>query len=49
MWQAQSNGSLLNPRSGRCLDDPGASTTVTTPVDIAACTGAASQRWTLPS
>ena len=26
VWQAQSNGALVNPESGRCLDDPGATT-----------------------
>jgi hypothetical protein len=49
-WVARSDGSLLNFRSGiRCLDDPNASTTPGTQLQIWGCTGAnVQQRWTLP-
>jgi beta-glucosidase len=47
-WQPQSNGSLLNPQSGKCLDDTGFSATPGTQVQIWSCTGAANQAWTLP-
>jgi beta-glucosidase len=48
VWQPQANGSLLNPASGRCLDDPAASTAVSTQLQIFDCNGTAAQRWTLP-
>jgi hypothetical protein len=35
--------------SGRCLDDPGSSTTNGTKVDLWDCNGGANQQWTLPS
>ena len=28
IWEPQSNGALYNPQSGRCLDDPGATTRI---------------------
>jgi len=44
-WRAGPNGSLVNPRTGDCLTDPGSlSATVT----VTGCTGAANQTWTLP-
>jgi len=48
VWQPQSNGSLLNPQSGKCLDDTGWSTTPGTQVQIWSCTGGANQAWTRP-
>ena len=44
----QSDGSLYNPQSGKCLDDTGWSTTPGTQLQIWDCTGNANQRWTLP-
>jgi hypothetical protein len=46
-WLAK-NGTLVNPASGRCLDDPGFSTTDGTQLDIWDCNGGVNQNWTLP-
>jgi Ricin-type beta-trefoil lectin domain/Glycosyl hydrolases family 16 len=46
-WTAE-NGTLVNPQSGKCLDDPGFSTTNGTQLDIWDCNGGANQHWTLP-
>jgi len=46
-WVAE-NGTLVNPQSGKCLDDPGFSTTNGTQLDIWACNGGVNQNWTLP-
>jgi predicted alpha-1,6-mannanase (GH76 family) len=46
-WVAK-NGTLVNPASGRCLDDPGFSTTDGTQLDIWDCNGGVNQNWTLP-
>ena len=43
----QSNGSLVNPNSGKCLDDTGFGGSGTQ-AQIWACTGGANQKWTLP-
>jgi beta-glucosidase len=48
VWQPQSNGAIVNPESGSCLDDTGWSTTPGTKVQIWACTGGANQSWSLP-
>jgi Fibronectin type III-like domain/Ricin-type beta-trefoil lectin domain len=48
VWQPQSGGALLNPQSGKCLDDTGWSTTPGTRVQIWSCTGAANQSWVQP-
>jgi hypothetical protein len=55
-WFIAGSGSLVNPVSNLCLDDPGASTGNGTRVDIADCTytangltATASQDWTLPA
>ncbi|WP_405669900.1 RICIN domain-containing protein [Streptomyces sp. NBC_01530] len=40
---------LVSAASGRCLDDPGASTTAGTQVDIWDCDGGANQQWTYTS
>jgi Ricin-type beta-trefoil lectin domain/Glycosyl hydrolases family 16 len=44
----QSNGSLYNPQSGKCLDDTNWSTTPGTQLQIWDCTGNANQEWNLP-
>jgi len=46
-WVAE-NGTLVNPQSGKCLDDPGFSTTNGTQLDIWTCNGGVNQNWTLP-
>jgi hypothetical protein len=46
-WTAE-NGELVNPQSGKCLDDPGFNTTNGTQLDIWDCNGGANQQWTLP-
>jgi Ricin-type beta-trefoil lectin domain len=46
-WTAE-NGALVNPQSGKCLDDPGFSTTNGTQLDIWDCNGGVNQHWTLP-
>jgi predicted alpha-1,6-mannanase (GH76 family) len=47
-WQPQSDGALLNPASGKCLDDPNSSTTPGTQVQIYTCNGTSAQHWTIP-
>ncbi len=44
-----SAGELVNPQSGLCLTDASNGATNSTQLDIAACTGAAGQLWTLPA
>jgi len=44
----QSDGALLNPQSGKCLDDPNFSTTPGTQLQIWDCTGNTNQSWHLP-
>ena len=46
-WQAQSNGELLNPQSGKCLDDTGFGGSGTQ-VQIWSCTDGTNQQWKLP-
>lgn len=48
VWVPQQNGSLVNPASGKCLDDPGATTANGTPLHIWTCDGGANQVWTPP-
>ena len=48
VWQQQSNGSLVNPQSGKCLDDPNSTTTDGTQLQIYTCNGTNAQKWTLP-
>lgn len=48
-WNQNAAGELVNPESGLCLTDPGNGTTNSTQLDIAACTGAVGQLWTLPA
>jgi hypothetical protein len=47
VWQPY-DGGYVNPVSGRCLDDPGFSTTDGTQLDIWDCNGGINQQWTLP-
>jgi hypothetical protein len=49
VWEPQANGELLNPQSGKCLDDPASSTTPGTQLEIWDCNDGANQQWTLPS
>lgn len=46
-WQAQSNGELVNPQSGKCLDDTALGGSGTGLI-IYDCNGGANQIWTLP-
>jgi hypothetical protein len=47
-WQPQSNGELLNPASGKCLDDTGYGASGTQ-AQIWACAATSNQKWTLPT
>ena len=46
-WVPQPNGALVNPQSGKCLDDNGSGGAGTQAV-IYDCNGEANQQWTLP-
>jgi hypothetical protein len=46
-WVQQANGSLLNPQSGLCLDDPSGNTADGTQLQIYTCNGAAAQQFAL--
>ena len=48
VWQSRSDGSLLNPNSGRCLDDPGANPADGTQLQIWDCNGTVAQIWHMP-
>jgi hypothetical protein len=48
VWQPRSSGALVNPQSGKCLDDTGFSVIPGTQVQIWSCTGNANQSWTQP-
>ena len=47
VWQHQSNGELVNPNSGKCLDDTGFGGSGTQ-VQIWACGDGTNQQWHLP-
>jgi hypothetical protein len=47
VWESQSDGALLNPNSGMCLDDTGYGGSGTQ-LQIWSCTGNDNQEWTLP-
>jgi chitinase len=47
VWVPQSNGSLVNPQSGKCLDDTNWSITPGTQLQIWSCTGGANQDWVI--
>ena len=46
-WDPQSNGELLNPNSGKCLDDTGYGGSGTQ-VQIWTCADTSNQEWTIP-
>ncbi|MGO4533902.1 ricin-type beta-trefoil lectin domain protein [Leifsonia sp. 2MCAF36] len=48
-WVARPDGSLYNPQSGRCLDDPAAVTTDGTQLQIYDCNGLSTQVWHMPT
>ena len=50
MWQARSGGELVNPSSGRCLDDPSSSIANGTQLQILDChdNGSVDQTWEIP-
>jgi serine/threonine protein kinase len=48
VWQPQSNGELVNPQSGKCLDDAGSGGSGTQ-LQLQDCTGGADQTWKLPT
>jgi hypothetical protein len=48
-WRIASFGQLVNPPSGKCLDDPASRAANGTPLDIRSCTGGAGERWTVPA
>ncbi|MCF3960262.1 ricin-type beta-trefoil lectin domain protein [Streptomyces fuscigenes] len=47
-WAPTPDGSLQNPRSRRCLDDPAAATDIGTRVQIYDCNGLYTQHWSTP-
>jgi chitinase len=47
VWQHQSNGELLNPNSGKCLDDTGYGGSGTQ-VQIWTCADTSNQQWNVP-
>ena len=47
VWQHQSNGELINPNSGKCLDDTGFGGSGTQ-VQIWACADSSNQQWNVP-
>ena len=47
VWEPQSNGELINPNSGKCLDDTGYGGSGTQ-VQIWACADTSNQQWKLP-
>jgi DNA-binding beta-propeller fold protein YncE len=46
-WQPTAAGTLVNPISGKCLDDPNL-TTPSTQLEIYTCNSSANQQWKLP-
>jgi hypothetical protein len=46
-WDHQSNGELINPNSGKCLDDTGFGGSGTQ-VQIWACADSSNQQWNIP-
>ncbi|WP_405577715.1 sigma-70 family RNA polymerase sigma factor [Streptomyces sp. NBC_01092] len=48
VWLPQPDGSLLNPQSNKCLDDPGATVQAGTQLEIHDCNQTAAQRWRIP-
>ncbi|PYC71010.1 hypothetical protein C7C46_27115 [Streptomyces tateyamensis] len=48
-WFPRGNGSIYNPASGRCLDDPAGNIASGTRPQLYDCNGTPSQRWTVTS
>jgi hypothetical protein len=48
VWIPRSDGSLVNPQTGKCLDDPNFSSSPGTKLEIWDCNGGANQQWQLP-
>jgi len=48
-WQAQSNGTLRNPASAKCLDATGQSSADGTRLQIWDCAASTNQVWQLPA
>jgi Lysozyme like domain/Ricin-type beta-trefoil lectin domain len=48
VWSVYGGNQLRNSQNGECLDDPAASRTPGTVLDLAPCTGAREQTWWLP-
>ncbi|WP_353961665.1 RICIN domain-containing protein [Streptomyces sp. NBC_01669] len=48
-WQPGTDGSLLNPASGRCLTVPGSDIANGTPAELGDCDGTVNQKWQVPS
>ncbi|MEV6982156.1 ricin-type beta-trefoil lectin domain protein [Sphaerisporangium sp. NPDC051017] len=47
-WQPGTDGSLLNPASGRCLTVPGSKVANGTPAELRNCDGTINQKWLVP-
>jgi Ricin-type beta-trefoil lectin domain/Concanavalin A-like lectin/glucanases superfamily/Fibronectin type III domain len=47
-WTPGANGSLVNPATGMCLDDPHSTTVNGTQLDLYTCNSTAAQEWRLP-
>ncbi|MER7278707.1 ricin-type beta-trefoil lectin domain protein [Dactylosporangium sp. NPDC000244] len=48
VWTPRPDGSLRNPQSGKCLDDPNSSTDWGTQQQLFTCNGTGAQHWGLP-
>jgi hypothetical protein len=44
-WEVLSNGSIMNPHSGKCIDDPSGSITTGTQLQLYTCNGTVAQTW----
>ncbi|HWU09835.1 MAG TPA: ricin-type beta-trefoil lectin domain protein, partial [Streptomyces sp.] len=47
-WVPQTDGTLKNPQSGKCLDASGVSSTDGTRLHLWTCLAATNQKWNLP-
>jgi ricin-type beta-trefoil lectin protein/concanavalin A-like lectin/glucanase superfamily protein/fibronectin type III domain protein len=47
-WHPGASSSLVNPATGKCLDDPSSSSTNGTQLDLYTCNGTAAQQWRAP-
>ncbi|AWZ03336.1 MULTISPECIES: ricin-type beta-trefoil lectin domain protein [unclassified Streptomyces] len=48
-WLPRADGTLYNPQSSMCLDDPWASQTWGTTLMLVTCNGTPAQRWSIPT